>query len=99
MVAGSGEKTLVWRYTETVDLRVWMLNGARANSRQCFPETNGKATLARRGSSTELMQLQNWSVPNCVIVSSCHKDTHLISRFPTVVCHFEDNREWRGDGC
>jgi hypothetical protein len=49
VVAGSGEETLVWRYTETVDLRVWMLNGARANSRQCFPETRGKATLARLG--------------------------------------------------
>jgi hypothetical protein len=38
MMASSGEEALVWRYAETVDLRVRVLNCTRADTRKCLPE-------------------------------------------------------------
>lgn len=40
VVASCSEVSFVWGYTETIDLRIRMLNCAMANTRQSFPESN-----------------------------------------------------------
>jgi len=41
VVACSGEETLVWRDAEAIDLRIRVLDCARADTRQSLPEPNG----------------------------------------------------------
>lgn len=40
VVASGSEVALVRRYAKTIDLRVWVRDGAGADSRQRFPESD-----------------------------------------------------------
>lgn len=65
MMAGSGEELLVRRDRKTIDLRIRVLNRARADARQSLPES-GEVRPRHLYSRQE-------NVPNCMVVTSYFK--------------------------
>lgn len=87
MMTCSGEETLVWRNTQAVYLRIGMLDGSRAYTRERFPEPVVEVSL---GSDCDTLVTNRLCyAPNRVVVTSCCQYNHFISAF----CHV-----WRIDG-
>jgi hypothetical protein len=60
VVAGGGEEALVRGDAEAIDLRVWVLNGARTDARESFPEADRVVVAGWRLST---LRVSDWEPP------------------------------------
>ena len=74
VVAGRGQESLVWGDAQSIDLRIWVLYGSRADSGEGLPESKsrqygwfGQGNCPRR---REGFQQTETLVPDGVVVTS-----------------------------